>query len=153
VVARRHLTVGLLGRFRLGLAPARDRLECGTDIRHLLHPLADAREIGVGFDAAWSVEVERSWLVPVDAVGADDVVDEPALLLEPAHVRLAALVEYRLGLADHVHRILPLVAAEGPTRMLVNAAAGANDRHARLDYESTSSASAMPWPPPMHSVT
>src|SRR5207249_3168644 len=40
-------------------------------------------------------------LVPVDAVGADDVVDEPALLLETAHMRLAALVED--GLQGTVH--------------------------------------------------
>ena len=37
--------------------------------------------------------IERARLVPIDAVGADDVVDEPALLVEAAHMRLAALIE------------------------------------------------------------
>src|SRR5262249_60676078 len=114
VVARRTLAIVLPLRFGFGLAPARHRLEGGTDVGHLLPPLADAGEIGVGFDAARSVEVERAWLVPVDAVGADDVVDQPALLLEPAHMRLAALVQNRLGLADHVHQFPPVVAAETP---------------------------------------
>ena len=107
VVARRHLAIGLLGRFRLRLAPARNCLEGGSDVGHLLDALTDAGEIGGSFDAARSVEIERAWLVPVDAVGADDVVDEPALLLEPAHMRLPALVQNRLGLADHVHHISP----------------------------------------------
>src|SRR5262249_59799067 len=88
-------------------APARDRFESGTDVRHFLHPLADAGEIGVGLVAAWTAQIERGRWVRVDAVGADDVVDEPALLLEAAHMRLAALVQNRLRRADHVHRIPP----------------------------------------------
>src|SRR5262245_44535562 len=105
VVARGHLVIGLLGRLRLGLAPARDRLEGGPDVRHLLHPLADTRKIGVRLVAARAAEIERARLVPVDAVGADDVVEEPALLLEAAHVRLAARVENRLRWIDDVHRM------------------------------------------------
>src|SRR5262249_1622380 len=72
---------------------------------HFLHALADAGEIGVGLVAAGTAEIERARLVPVDAVGADDVVEEPTLRLEAAHVRLAALVQNRLRWADHVHHI------------------------------------------------
>ena len=97
VVARGHLVAGLLGGVGLGLAPARHRLEGGADIGHLLHPLADAGEVGVGLVAARPVHVERARLVPVDAVGADDVVEQPALLLEAANMRLAALFEDGLG--------------------------------------------------------
>src|SRR5215831_9698067 len=107
IVARGHPAIGLLGRFCLGLAPARDRLEGRADVRHLLHPLADAGEIGVGLVAAGTAEIERARLVPVDAVGADDVVEEPTLRLEAAHVRLAALVQNRLRWADYVHHISP----------------------------------------------
>ncbi len=107
VVARGDLVADLLGRLRLGLAPACNRLEGGTDIRHLLHALADAGEVGVGLVAARAVEIERARLVPVDAVGADDVVDEPALLLVAAHMRLAALVEHGMRWLYHVHHISP----------------------------------------------
>src|SRR5262244_2249440 len=107
IVARGHPAIGFLGRFRLGLAPSRHRLEGRADVRHLLHPLADAGEIGVGLVAAGTAEIERARLVPVDAVGADDVVEEPTLRLEAAHMRLAALVQNRLRWADHVHHIHP----------------------------------------------
>ena len=106
VVARGDLVIGLFGGFRLGLAPAGDRLEGRPDVGHLLHPLADAGEIGVGLVAARSAQIERARLVPVDAVGADDVVEQPALLLEAAHVRLAALVEH--GLHRTIHDLLRL---------------------------------------------
>src|SRR6185436_18526971 len=68
VVARGDLVADLLGRLGLGLAPARDRLESRADIRHLLHALADAGEVGVGLVAAGAVEIKRARLVPVDAV-------------------------------------------------------------------------------------
>src|SRR5262249_23127222 len=124
--------IGFLGRFCLGLAPARDRLEGRADVRHLLHPLADAGEISVGLVAAGTAEVERARLVPVDAVGADDVVEEPTLRLEAAHVRLAALVQNRLRWADYVHHI-PLVVARceeaAGARSFRLAADGFEDRH------------------------
>ena len=41
----------------------------------------------------------------VDAGGADDIVEHPALLLEPPHMRFAALVHDRLR--DALHRFLP----------------------------------------------
>src|SRR5215475_7028451 len=107
IVARGHPAIGLLGGFRLGLAPACHRLERWADVRHLLHALADAGEIGVGLVAARTAEIERARLVPVDAVGADNVVEEPTLRLEAAHVRLAALVQNWLRWADHVHHIHP----------------------------------------------
>src|SRR5262249_38580513 len=74
---------------------------------HLLDALWDARESGVGLVAAGTAEIERARLVPVDAVGADDVVEEPTLRFEAAHMRLAALVQNRLRWADHVHHIHP----------------------------------------------
>jgi hypothetical protein len=105
VVARGHLVIGLRRRLGLGFAPARHRFEGGADVSHLLHALADAGEIGVGLVAAGAAEIQRARLIPVDAVGADDVVEEPALLLEAAHVRLAAFVEHGLRWLDHVHHI------------------------------------------------
>ena len=101
IVARRHLAVGLLGGLGLGFAPARHRLECRADVGHLLHALADHREIGIGLVAARAAEIERARLIPVDAVGADDVVDQPALLDKALHVRLAALVQNGLRGAIH----------------------------------------------------
>src|SRR6202008_2804525 len=116
---RDRTPTGSHGRFYLSIVPARDRLEGGADVRHLLDPLADAGEIGVGLVAAGTAEIERARLVPVDAVGADDVVEEPSLRLEAAHVWLAALVQNRLRWADHVHHISPLllyVAKKPPAR-------------------------------------
>ena len=107
VVARGHLAVGVLGGLRLGLAPARHRLEGRADVGHLLHPLADAGEIRIGLVAARAAEIERARLIPVDAVGADDVVEQPALLLEAAHLRLAALVED--GLQRTAHWMSPIL--------------------------------------------
>ena len=91
IVARADLVIGKRCGISLGLAPARDRGEGQPDIGHLLDPLADAGEIGVGLDAARPVDIQRTRLVPIDAVGADDVVDEPALGIEPAHARRAAM--------------------------------------------------------------
>src|SRR5262249_24716568 len=105
VVARRPRAIGFLGGFGLGLAPPRHRLEGRADVGHLLHALADAGEIGVGLVAAGTAEIERARLVPVDAIGADDVVEEPTLRLGAAHVQLATLVQNRLRWAGTVHPI------------------------------------------------
>src|SRR4029079_11382220 len=55
--------------------------------------------------AARARDVHRARLVPVDAVRTDDVVEQPALLLEPLHMRLASLVHDRWRNA--LHEFLP----------------------------------------------
>ncbi len=109
IVARGDLAVGLRRGIGLGLAAARDGGKGRADIGHLLHPLANAGEIGIGLDAARQMDVERARLVPIDAVGADDVVDQPALLVEAAHARRAALIENgRKALLRAVHALPPI---------------------------------------------
>ena len=109
IVARGDLVIGLRCGIGLGLAPPRHGGERRADIGHLLDPLADAGEIGVGLDAARPVDIERARLVPIDAVGADDVVDEPALGVEPAHARRAAMIANRReSLAGAVHGRPPM---------------------------------------------
>src|ERR1019366_1045984 len=92
VVARRHLPIGFLRGFGFGFAATSDRLEGRADVSHLFHAFADACEIGSGLVAAWAAQIQRTWLVPIDAVGADNIVEEPALLVKTLHMRLAALV-------------------------------------------------------------
>jgi hypothetical protein len=118
VVARGDLAIGLLGGLGLGLAAAGDRLERRADVGHLLHPLADAGEVGIGLVAARTAEIERARLVPVDTVGADDVVEEPALLLEAPHMRLAALVES--GLHGAIHGFSPIPFCSRTRRRIVD---------------------------------
>ena len=95
VVARRDLVIGKCRCIGLGLATPRYRGKGRTDIGHLLHPLADAGKIRVGFNAARRVDIERPRLIPVDAVGANDIVDQPALFIETAYLRRAAMIENR----------------------------------------------------------
>src|SRR5437764_2590488 len=64
----------------LGLAPFGGAFESGADIGHLLHAGADRGEIGIGFDAAWRGKIDRARLIPVNSVGANDVINGPALL-------------------------------------------------------------------------
>ncbi len=87
IVARGHLVIGLRRGVGLGFAALGHGGEGRADIGHLLHALADAGKIGIGLDAARQMDVERARLVPVDAVGADDIVDQPALRVETAHLR------------------------------------------------------------------
>jgi len=82
VVARGDGVAFRLGGARLGLAPLRRAFEGGADIGHFLHAGADRGEIGVGFDAARRGEIDGARLIPVDAVGANDIIDGPALLRE-----------------------------------------------------------------------
>src|SRR5262249_59713953 len=93
IIARGDFAIGLRRGIGLGLAAARHRRKGRADIGHFLHPLADAGEIGIGFDAAGQMDVQRTWLIPIDAIGANNIVDEPALLLEAAHPRRTAAVE------------------------------------------------------------
>ena len=109
IVARGDFAIGLRGGIGLGLAAPGDRGEGGADIGHLLHPLADTGEIGIGLDAARRMDIERTRLIPIDAVGADDIVDEPALLVETAHLRRAAMLENgRKSLLRPVHAFPPV---------------------------------------------
>src|SRR5262249_23136835 len=105
IVARSHRAAVLLRRLCLRLAPPRHRFEGRADVGHFLHAFTDAGEVGIRLDATRPVQVERARLVPVDAAGADGIVDQPALLDEALHMRIAALVED--GLRDAVHGSSP----------------------------------------------
>lgn len=101
VVARSDLAARVLGGLRLGLTAARHRFERRRDVGHLLDALAHAGDVGCALHAARPADVDRARLIPVDAVGTDDVVECPALLAEAAHMRLATLVHDRLRWVFH----------------------------------------------------
>ena len=107
IIARGDLAIGLGGGIGLGLAAARHRRKGRTDVGHFLHPLANAGEIGIGFDAARQMDVQRARLIPIDAIGPNDVVDEPALLVEATDLRRTATIENgRETLLRAVHSLL-----------------------------------------------
>jgi hypothetical protein len=91
IVPRRDQRTLGLGRARLGLSPLRGAFERRPDIGHLLHPRADRREIRIRFRPAWRRQIHRSRLVPVNAVGADHIVQRPPLLEIPLRIGLAWL--------------------------------------------------------------
>jgi hypothetical protein len=66
----------------LGLAPFRRAFEGRADVGHFLHARANGREIRIGFHATGRRQIDRSRLIPVDAIGPNDVVERPALLRE-----------------------------------------------------------------------
>src|SRR5206468_1117025 len=79
VLARGHEVLVLLGRLRLGLAPAGNRLEGGRGVGELRDALANRGEVGVGLGAARDREINRARLIPVHPDRADRVVEQPAL--------------------------------------------------------------------------
>jgi len=81
-VTRGDRVAGGLGGAGLGLAPFRHAFEGRADVGHFLHARANSGEIGIGFDAAGRRQIDRSRLIPVDAIGPNDVVERPALLRE-----------------------------------------------------------------------
>ena len=89
VVARRHRIAVGLGVACLGFSPLGGAFEGRTDIGHFLHTGTDGSEVGIGFDAARGGKIDRSRLVPVDAVGTDDIVERPTLLGEAPGRRCA----------------------------------------------------------------
>ena len=113
VIARGDLVARLLRSLRLGLAAARHRLEGRRDVAHLLDALANADDVRGALRPARRADIDRARLVPVDAVGANGVVEQPALLLKPLHVRLAALVHDRLRYAFHEIPPVPRLGAAG----------------------------------------
>src|SRR5262249_27661975 len=72
IVARGDRIAVGLGGASLGLAPFRRAFEGRTDVGHFLHARANGGEIGIGFDAAGGGEIDRSRLIPVDAIGSND---------------------------------------------------------------------------------
>jgi hypothetical protein len=82
VVARRHEIALGFPLARLGLSSFRGALEGRADVGHFLHAGADGREIGIGLDPARGGEIDRSRLVLVDPIGANDIVESPPLLGE-----------------------------------------------------------------------
>src|SRR5262249_33436041 len=92
---------GFVRGFRLGLAPSRYRFEGRRNVGHLLDALADAGDVGQSFGPARAGDIDGSRLVPIDAVRSHGIVEDPALVLDPLHARLAALVHDRLRNALH----------------------------------------------------
>ena len=82
IVARGDRIAVGLGGAGLGLAPFRRAFEGRADVGHFLHARANGREIRIGFHAAGRRQIDRSRLIPVDAIGPNDVVERPALLRE-----------------------------------------------------------------------
>src|SRR5207247_1043994 len=108
------------GFFRLDrarLAPPRRRLERGRDVGELLHALPDGGDVGGRFRAERGRKSGQARLVPVDAVGADDVVENPALLGPAPHrgrVRARGAVRVRAGDLPH---IMPKKVVPAPWRL------------------------------------
>ena len=87
VVARADLVL-LLRRFdRPRFPPSRHRFECRRDIGEFLHARADRRDVGGGLRTQRRRQSGQARLIPVDAVRTDDVVEDPALLVEAPHGR------------------------------------------------------------------
>ena len=80
VLAGRHQVLVLLGRLRLGLATAGDRLEGGRGVGELRDALANRGKVGVGLRAARDGKINGPRLIPVHPDRADRVVEQPALL-------------------------------------------------------------------------
>ena len=81
----------LFGFFCLGFATAGRCFKSGREVGKLLHALTNAGEVGVSLDAAGHVIADGARLIPVGAVGADDVIDKPALFFPAFDVRFAAI--------------------------------------------------------------
>ena len=80
VVARGNQFAGIVRRACLGFAAARGGCKGRRDVGVFFDALADALKVGIGFGAAGRVVGDAARLIPIDADGADDVVDQPALL-------------------------------------------------------------------------
>ena len=87
VLAGCHPLARRLRGARLGLPTLRGRLESGRGIREFLDALSDRREVCIRLHATGRAQIGRARLVPIDAIGTDDVVDEPALLDPAARAR------------------------------------------------------------------
>src|SRR5262249_4503083 len=88
--------------------PARNSVECRANVGEFAHLLADAGEIGAGFDAAGRVQIERARLVPVDAVGRNDVVEGPKLV-DPAPRARHGRVHSESGVQAWSSPIYPII--------------------------------------------
>ena len=82
IVTRRHRITLRLGSAGLSLPPRGGAFKDWTDVSHLLYPGANGSEVGSRFDATWCRKIDRSWLVPIDAVRVNDVIEGPALFFE-----------------------------------------------------------------------
>jgi hypothetical protein len=106
---------------KLTIAAAKDRsLERQGDVGIFLHSLTNDGEVPIGVETARTVETDAPRLVPIDAVGLDDVIDHPPLLtLAPRH-RLANRLGLRNGRRWGVQRPerLPAVVAARVARLL-----------------------------------
>jgi hypothetical protein len=91
VLARGHELAGLLRRRRPCLAPACRRLEGRRDVGVLLHPLADRRHVGKDLGSDRAHQAGQAPLIPFDAVRANDIIEDPALLGPAPHARLATI--------------------------------------------------------------
>src|ERR1700733_8769345 len=79
VVPRRHEVALCFSVFCFGLASFGRCLESRPDVGHFLNSRTDSGEISIGLDAAGCRQIEGSWLVPIDAIRANDIIDGPVL--------------------------------------------------------------------------
>ena len=89
IVAGHDLVAGLLGRLGHRFALVGERFECRADIDQPLHALAQFVHVRRGARSEAAERGGGAALVPIDAVGLDDVVEHPALLVETLDRRLA----------------------------------------------------------------
>src|SRR5262249_10114062 len=97
IVARLEGLAVLLSFPRLRFPDSRQRLESWCNIGVLLDPLPEHGHIADHRGAAVADHHGRPPLVPVDAVGLNDVIKCPALLVEAAHYRRADRLSLRRG--------------------------------------------------------
>ena len=95
MVARRGLVAGLLGVLRDRFALFRQRLESRADIDQPLHLLAQLRHVRHDGGPAGANGDAGVALIPIDAVGLDDVVENPALFVEALDHGLALRIAVR----------------------------------------------------------
>ena len=89
VVAGQNLVAGLLGCLGRRFAFAGKQFECRTNIDQPFHALAQFVHVGRGARSETAERGAGAALIPVDAIGLDDIVEHPALLVEALHHRLA----------------------------------------------------------------
>src|ERR1019366_827452 len=89
MVARGNLLARLVGLFCERLAPARDRLEGGPDVGIFLDALTQPVHVVEDIEPAGAQQPAGTTLIPIDAIGLNDIVERPPLLVETTHQRLA----------------------------------------------------------------
>src|ERR1019366_8337773 len=88
MVARGTLLARVVGLFCQRLASARDRLEGGPDVGIFLHALTQPVHVVEDIEPAGAQQSAGTPLIPIDAIGLNDIVERPSLLVETKHHRI-----------------------------------------------------------------